>query len=97
MVGWEFPPHHTGGLGVHVYELTRELTHLGHQVTFLTPFHGPFTEVPGVTFRWPGEPPNWPGGHVPFAYAGPNDPGAAGVPAMVDYNSWVADAATQSL
>ncbi len=92
MIGWEFPPHHTGGLGVHVFELCRELTRLGHQITFLTPFHGPFTEVPGVTFRWPGEPPAWPSGKVPFAYASPSDPGAASPAAMQSYNEWVSDA-----
>jgi glycogen synthase len=91
MIGWEFPPHHTGGLGVHVYEMCRELTRLGHRVTFLTPFHGPFTEVPGVTFRWPGEPPGWPNEEVPFAYSGPNDPGAGSPAAMRSYNDWVAD------
>jgi len=92
MVGWEFPPHHTGGLGVHVYELSRELTRLGHCITFLTPFHGPFTEVPGVEFRWPGEPPGWTHGTVPFAYSGPNDPGAGSPQAMQSFNEWVADA-----
>lgn len=91
MIGWEFPPHHTGGLGVHVYELCRELTRMGHKITFLTPFHGPFTPVQGVTFRWPGEPPDWPGGAVPFAYASPNDPGAGSPAAMRSYNEWVAD------
>jgi glycogen(starch) synthase len=55
MVGWEFPPHHSGGLGVHCYELCRELTRMGHRVTFLTPFPGPFTPVAGVEFRHPGD------------------------------------------
>ncbi len=55
MVGWEWPPHHTGGLGVHSFEISKELTRLGHRITFLTPFSGPFTPVPGVTIRFPGE------------------------------------------
>jgi glycosyltransferase involved in cell wall biosynthesis len=55
MIGWEWPPHHSGGLGVHCYEVCKELTNLGHRVTFVTPFPGPFTEVPGVTFRSPGD------------------------------------------
>ena len=55
MVGWEFPPHHSGGLGVHCLELCRELTQMGHRVTFLTPFPGPFTPVSGVEFRHPGD------------------------------------------
>ena len=89
MIGWEFPPNHTGGLGVHSYELVRELTRLGHQVTFLTPFHGPFTEVPGVTFRWPGVEAR-PGEFFPFAYAGPSDPGSGSPEASAAYNDWVA-------
>ena len=55
MVGWEWPPHVSGGLGVHCYEISKELTRLGHRVTFLTPFSGPFTSVDGVTIRFPGE------------------------------------------
>jgi glycogen(starch) synthase len=89
MVGWEYPPNHTGGLGVHCYELCRELGRMGHRITFLTPFHGPFTETAGVTFRWPGrrsegEPP------IPFAYqvtSGPAEPGWD--TSMNSYNDWV--------
>ncbi|MCI4331933.1 MAG: glycosyltransferase family 4 protein [Thermoplasmata archaeon] len=89
MVGWEYPPNHTGGLGVHCYELCRELGRMGHRITFLTPFHGPFTETQGVSFRWPGrrtegEPP------VPFAYqvtSGPAEPGWD--TSMNSYNDWV--------
>jgi glycogen synthase len=57
MVGWEWPPSHSGGLGVHSFEISRELTRLGHRITFLTPFSGPFTPVDGVSFRFPGGPP----------------------------------------
>jgi glycogen(starch) synthase len=56
MVGWEFPPFHSGGLGVHCYELTRELGRLGHRITFVTPFEGPFHPVEGVQFRSPPRP-----------------------------------------
>ncbi len=103
MVGWEFPPHHTGGLGVHCYELTRELTRMGHRVTFLTPFPGPFKEVPGVTFRWPGGPrlpterPSSPGsegepsGPWPASYDRPIDLSRPYAEAMTDYNGWVAE------
>ena len=55
MVGWEWPPHLSGGLGVHCYEMSKELVRLGHRVTFLTPFAGPFTFLEGVTIRYPGD------------------------------------------
>ncbi len=92
MVGWEFPPSHSGGLGVHSYEIVRELTRLGHRVTFLTPFSGPFTPVPGVTFRFPGEPPAEAGApqYPPAYWTG----GTADSPfgdAVDGYNAWVMD------
>lgn len=37
MFGWEFPPHHSGGLGVACYGLTRALASLGAEVTFVMP------------------------------------------------------------
>lgn len=54
MVGWEFPPSHSGGLGVHSYELVRELSRMGHRVTFLLPYAGQYSSVPGVELAWPG-------------------------------------------
>jgi glycosyltransferase involved in cell wall biosynthesis len=89
MVGWEFPPSHTGGLGVHCFELCQELTHLGHRITFTTPFAGPYTPVPGVTFRYPGEKTGGPGPEFPPAYwtgGAPNSPFANSVDG---YNAWV--------
>jgi len=53
MVGWEFPPRSTGGLGVHCYELVQELAAMGHRVTFLVPAAGPYTPVRGVRMKWP--------------------------------------------
>lgn len=90
MAGWEWPPSHTGGLGVHCFEISRELTRLGHKVTFLTPFSGPFTPVPGVTFRHPGETGGEPTPGFPAAYAmgGPTD--SISHDAMEYYNAWVA-------
>ncbi|MCI4324434.1 MAG: glycosyltransferase family 4 protein [Thermoplasmata archaeon] len=91
MVGWEFPPHHTGGLGVHCLELCRELTRMGHRVTFLTPFPGPFTPVAGVTFRHPGEPAA--GGRVPeypLAYAAGELARGSTAEAIEGYDAWVA-------
>jgi glycogen synthase len=53
MVGWEFPPRSTGGLGVHCYELVQELAAMGHRVTFTVPAPGDYAEVRGVRMRWP--------------------------------------------
>lgn len=89
MVGWEFPPHHTGGLGVHCYELTKELTRMGHEVTFLTPFSGPFTPVDGVTFRWPGSEPEVDAA-LPGTYDFGPGPGPGALDAIDRYNDWVA-------
>jgi len=90
MVGWEFPPNHTGGLGVHCYELTRQLTHFGHRVTFLTPFLGPFTPVEGVRFRHPGEATETKETQYPPAYWSGGTPGSPFVDAIDGYNAWVA-------
>jgi len=37
MLGWEFPPFASGGLGVHCYELTRKLAELGVLIDFYMP------------------------------------------------------------
>lgn len=37
MIGWEFPPHNSGGLGVACAGLTRGLASLGHQIVFTLP------------------------------------------------------------
>ena len=37
MFGWEFPPHNSGGLGVACFGLTRALSELGDQITFVMP------------------------------------------------------------
>ena len=89
MVGWEFPPQHTGGLGVHSYELCRELTRMGHKVTFLTPFRGPFTEIDGVTFRWPGSDPEF-DARLPSTYDFGPGPGPGAIDAVDRYNDWIA-------
>jgi glycogen(starch) synthase len=91
MVGWEWPPHHTGGLGVHCYELCRELTRLGHEVTFLTPFAGPFAPVPGVTFRFPGAPEGDDPPAFPAAYWEGSTPDSPFWNATDGYNAWVAE------
>ena len=92
MVGWEFPPHHTGGLGVHCYELTKELTLMGHRITFLTPFAGPFTPVEGVAFRHPGDRPEDEEQYPPAYWSGTPRSSQFGE-AIEEYNRWVADLA----
>lgn len=37
MLGWEFPPFRSGGLGTHCYHLTKSLSALGAKITFLMP------------------------------------------------------------
>lgn len=37
MFGWEFPPHHSGGLGVACFGLTRALSRLGYDLIFVMP------------------------------------------------------------
>jgi glycogen synthase len=91
MVGWEFPPHHTGGLGVHSYELVKELTKLGHRVTFLSPFSGPFTPVEGVEFRHPAERVRGGTPQYPAAYWTGGSPDSPFVDATDGYNAWVAN------
>jgi len=92
MVGWEWPPHHTGGLGVHSFEISKELTKLGHRISFLTPFTGPFTPVEGVTFRFPGEPSKRRergAPEFPPAYWSGGTPDSPFVDATDGYNAWI--------
>ncbi|MCI4350228.1 MAG: glycosyltransferase family 4 protein [Thermoplasmata archaeon] len=89
MVGWEYPPHISGGLGVHCYELCKELTRMGHRVTFVTPFSGPFLETPGVTFRFPGSAPRE-GTPPPGSYNVVLGPEGQVADSLASYNDWVA-------
>ncbi len=89
MVGWEWPPHHTGGLGVHSFEISKELTRLGHRITFLTPFAGPFSPVEGVTFRHPGEVTSTGTPEYPPAYWTGGTPESPFVDATDGYNAWI--------
>src|SRR5208282_6258978 len=89
LVGWEFPPNHTGGLGVHCFELCQELTRLGHRVTFLSPFGGPFTPVPGVTFRHPGEKSGGATPEFPPAYWAGGTPDSPFADSVDGYNAWI--------
>jgi len=40
MLGWEFPPFKSGGLGTHCYGLTKALSKKDTQITFLMPYTG---------------------------------------------------------
>lgn len=89
MAGWEFPPFHSGGLGVHCQEISRELAALGHRVIFLTPFPGPFADAPGVEFRTLGEKVA-PGSRIPWAYTPAEVYGPRFLEIVDQYNDWIA-------
>ena len=38
MLGWELPPHNSGGLGVACYQLTKTLAKKGADITFVVPY-----------------------------------------------------------
>ena len=77
MFGWEFPPHHSGGLGVACYGLTRAMHDLGYEVSFVMPKKLPvgaawvnmvFADLPSVkitAINSPVQPYNsGPGGYI---------------------------------
>jgi glycosyltransferase involved in cell wall biosynthesis len=41
MLGWELPPHNSGGLGVACYQLSRALAHQGVAIDFVLPYDAP--------------------------------------------------------
>jgi glycosyltransferase involved in cell wall biosynthesis len=92
MVGWEFPPAYAGGLGIHSYELVKELTQMGHRVTFFTPFSGPFAEVPGVEIEWPTDPASEDRSYPP-AYFELGADGETVRNSIELYNDWIASRA----
>ena len=42
MLGWELPPHHTGGLGVVCYQMCKQLAVSGVDIEFILPFSATF-------------------------------------------------------
>ena len=38
MLGWELPPHNSGGLGVACYQLCKALAHRGADIEFILPY-----------------------------------------------------------
>ena len=50
MLGWELPPHNSGGLGVACYHLSKALAHAGASIDFVLPYdaHHPGTEYMNI-------------------------------------------------
>jgi glycogen(starch) synthase len=44
MLGWELPPHNSGGLGVACYHLCKALSKKQVDIEFILPYHAPFKE-----------------------------------------------------
>lgn len=42
MLGWELPPHHTGGMGIACYQMCKHLARNGIDIEFLLPFTAQF-------------------------------------------------------
>ncbi|MFA5003990.1 MAG: glycosyltransferase family 4 protein [Candidatus Saccharimonadales bacterium] len=42
MLGWELPPHNSGGLGVACYQLCKALSKKDVDIEFILPYHAPF-------------------------------------------------------
>ena len=61
MLGWEFPPHISGGLGTACYGLTKALDEIGVEVCFVLPTAIPVDTASHVQFR---SPTNLPGGWI---------------------------------
>lgn len=47
MLGWELPPHHTGGMGIVCYQMCKELARKGADIEFILPYSA---EFPDITF-----------------------------------------------
>ncbi|HDZ21748.1 MAG TPA: glycosyltransferase [Phycisphaerae bacterium] len=55
MLGWEFPPHISGGLGTACYGMTKGLNELGVEVCFVLPTPVPLDSAAHVSFRTPAD------------------------------------------
>ena len=47
MLGWELPPHNSGGLGVACYQMSKALAFHGASIDFVVPY---VAEHPGIDF-----------------------------------------------
>lgn len=45
MLGWELPPHHTGGMGIVCYQMCKQLSHDGADIEFVLPFTAEFPNI----------------------------------------------------
>lgn len=45
MLGWELPPHHTGGMGIVCYQLCKQLANTGADIEFILPYTANFTNI----------------------------------------------------
>lgn len=45
MLGWELPPHHTGGMGIVCYQMCKELASSGAQIEFVLPYSADFSHI----------------------------------------------------
>ena len=77
MLGWEFPPFISGGLGTACYGLTRALDRRGDEVTFVLPKHVQATYASHVNLVSPGSVPVHPSLPPPAAVKQPKNAEAA--------------------
>lgn len=47
MLGWELPPHNSGGLGIACYQMSKALAHSGASIDFVVPYPA---EYPNINF-----------------------------------------------
>jgi len=45
MLGWELPPHHTGGLGIVSYEISEQLAKQGVEIEFVLPYSADYSSI----------------------------------------------------
>lgn len=45
MLGWELPPHHTGGMGVVCYQMCKQLAKTGAEIEFVLPYTADFSSI----------------------------------------------------
>ena len=49
MLGWELPPHNSGGLGVACYNLSKALALQGSNIDFIIPYQAEYPEIDFMT------------------------------------------------